>query len=83
MAKTKSPPPPASTDDLLRALIERSGLTDYAIAKKADVTATQIGRFKRRERGLTTETADKLFRGLGYVWPPPADQLQPAPTESE
>lgn len=84
MAKAK-PKPPASTDDLLRSLIAASGQTDYAIAKAADVTATQVGRFKRAERSITTETADKLFRALGFAWPPAADQLRPAapPEQSE
>jgi plasmid maintenance system antidote protein VapI len=81
MAK-KTAKAPASTDDLLLSLMEASGLSDYAIAKRCGVDPTQIGRFKRRERGITTETADKLFRGLGYDWPPPVTPHPPAATES-
>lgn len=74
--------PAVSTDELLMALIAASGLTDYALAKASGVDATQIGRFKRKERSITTETADKLFRGLGYVWPPMTIQVAATPEEA-
>lgn len=48
----------------LKAAIEESGRTSYDLGKEAGIAPTNIDRFKRGERGLTLETADKLARVL-------------------
>jgi len=48
----------------LRAAIEASGLTSYMLGKEAGISPISIDRFKRGERGLSLETADKIARVL-------------------
>lgn len=43
-----------------------SGLSMYRLAKESGVTAQSIGRFLRRERGLSTESLDKLDMVLRF-----------------
>jgi plasmid maintenance system antidote protein VapI len=56
---------PKPIDDALRAAIERSGLTVYALSTLAGVTPQQVGRFVKGERDITLGTASKLAQALG------------------
>lgn len=58
-------PKPKLLDATLRAAIERSGLTTYAVAMLAGVTPQQVARFMREERDLTLSTASKIAQALG------------------
>ena len=58
---TKKPKP---IDATLRAAVERSGLTVYALSVLAGVTPQQVGRFVKGERDLTLSTASKLAQAL-------------------
>jgi plasmid maintenance system antidote protein VapI len=53
--------------DQLRQAIERSGETQYAIAKGAAVDQSVLNRFVNGERGISFETAAKLCEYLGLV----------------
>jgi len=50
--------------DALRYAITHSGLTAYAVAKKAGVATQVVTRWLAGERGITLESADKLARAL-------------------
>jgi plasmid maintenance system antidote protein VapI len=54
-----------NVSDQIRAAIERDGRTVYALARDAGVSAIQIWRFLRDERGLTTAVVDRLCETLG------------------
>ena len=59
------PKKPRPIDTTLRAAIERSGLTVYALSTLAGVTSQQVSRFVKGERDLTLSTASKLAEALG------------------
>lgn len=44
----------------LRQAMVKSGQTEYAIAKGAEVSQSIVNRFVRGERGMSLETAAKL-----------------------
>ena len=52
-------------DVTLKAAIKASGLTHYALAKAAGVTAGQLDRFMSGERDLRLVTAGQLAAALG------------------
>ena len=63
-SKNKAPVP--SLADLIREVARESGLSVYAIAKKAGVDQPNLHRFLKRERNsLTIENAQRLFEVLG------------------
>lgn len=64
---------PKPIDHALRAAIERSGLTVYAVSQLAGVSPQQIGRFLREERDITLATASKLAQALGLELRPVTD----------
>lgn len=51
--------------DQLRDAIERSGLTDHAIAQAAQLDPSAVGRFMRAERSWTLDTAEHVAAVLG------------------
>jgi len=56
---------PKPIDTTLRAAITKSGLTHYALAKAAGVTAGQLDRFMSGERDLRLGTAAAIAAALG------------------
>jgi hypothetical protein len=54
-----------SVSDELRRAIQRDGRSVYALAHEAGLSAIQIWRFLRDERGLTTPAVDQLCDVLG------------------
>lgn len=50
--------------DQLRGLILRTGLSSYELAKRTGVHVAMLRRFLLKERGLTTDTLDKLSEEL-------------------
>jgi len=56
---------PKPISDTLKAAIKGSGLTHYALAKVAGVTAGQLDRFMSGERDLRLGTAGQLAAALG------------------
>ena len=44
----------------LRKFIKESGLSQYEIVKRAGVAAPSLGRFMRKERGLSLTVAEKI-----------------------
>lgn len=56
---------PKPINDALRAAIAKSGLTHYALAKVAGVTAGQIDRFVSGERDLRLNSAAAIAAALG------------------
>ena len=70
MAKKQIP-----LDSALRKAIKASGLTHYALAKEAEVSATTVDRFMHpandpRHRDMRLETAAKIAAVLGLVLVP-------------
>jgi plasmid maintenance system antidote protein VapI len=51
----------------LKAAIRTSDLTHYEIAKRAGIAASAIGRFISGERGLTTDSCDRICRVLNLA----------------
>ena len=51
---------PKSFSDQLRVIIRRTRLSCYELAKRSGVNASALGRFMKKERGLTTESLDRL-----------------------
>ena len=66
------PKKPKPIEDTLRAAIERSGITVYALSALAGVTPQQVGRFVKGERDITLGTASKLAQALGLELTPAA-----------
>jgi predicted transcriptional regulator len=63
---------PIPLSSALRKAIKASGLTNYALAKRAEVSATTIDRFMHpaddpRHRDMMLETAAKVAAVLGLV----------------
>jgi len=48
----------------IRAYRKRSGLTQEALAEKADLHHTYIGQLERGEKNATLETVEKIARAL-------------------
>jgi len=59
-------------DETMRRAIQRDGRTLYRLARDSGVNSAILGRFVRRERGLTLETASRLCQALGL-------ELRPKP----
>jgi transcriptional regulator with XRE-family HTH domain len=78
MSKSKSQP---TMTEVLRAAIERSGLTVYRIGKATGVDAANLGRFVRGELSIRLDKADKLaaYLGLRLVTDPDAKPPEPTP----
>lgn len=60
--KDKRPDKPS---EQLRRIIAESGLSRYEIFKRSGVEQSALSRFVHGERGLTTESIDKLAETLG------------------
>jgi plasmid maintenance system antidote protein VapI len=56
---------PATLTDQLKAAIERSGLSIYAISKGSGVAQPVLSRFMAGERDIRMATADKLAAFFG------------------
>lgn len=54
-----------SISDQLRRIIESSGQSWYRIAIESGVQQSSLSRFMRGERGLTTDSLDKIGAVLG------------------
>ena len=77
MSKIK--PQPTLTD-VLRAAIERSGLTVYRIGKATGIDTANLGRFMRGELFIRLDKADRLAAYLGLRLTPDPDAKPPEPT---
>jgi plasmid maintenance system antidote protein VapI len=55
----------AKLTDQLRAAIDRSGMSRYAVAKAIDLDQSTLSRFMSRKAGLALDTVDKLGVLLG------------------
>jgi plasmid maintenance system antidote protein VapI len=66
--------------DVLRATIQRSGLTYYRLAKATGIDEASMGRFARGEAHIRTDKADKLAAYLGLHLVPDPDAVPPEPT---
>jgi transcriptional regulator with XRE-family HTH domain len=55
--------------DTLRAAVEQSGLTPYAVAQAAGVKVQVVSRWLKGERDLYLKTADRIAAGLGLQLP--------------
>jgi transcriptional regulator with XRE-family HTH domain len=51
--------------DQLRRIIAESGLSRYEIARRTGVDESALSRFMSGERGLTTDSIDRLAPALG------------------
>jgi len=67
--------------EVLKAAINKSGLTQYKIARDTGVLATALGRFMRGENSLRLDKADVLaaYLGLRLVQIPDAKPPEPTP----
>ncbi len=66
--------------DVLKAAIERSGLTRYRIAKETGIPESNLRRFCRGEMSVRLDKADKLAAYLGFRLAPDPDAKPPEPT---
>ena len=76
---SKSKPQPTLTD-VLRAAIQKSGLTLYRIGNATDIDPTNLGRFVRGELYVRLDKADRLAAYLGLRLVPDPDAVPPEPT---
>jgi hypothetical protein len=53
-----------SFSDQLRSIIRRSGLSSYELGKRSSVDESAIRRFLAKQRGLTTDSLDRLTEEL-------------------
>ena len=51
--------------DLIRRRVRASGLSRYAVAKRAGIGVAVVQRFMDRSRGLNLATAEKICRVVG------------------
>lgn len=65
----EQPPATRSFSDQLRELIRRDGRTVYAIETAAGLPRGGVGRFLAGQRGLTTDTLDRLAVVIGLQLP--------------
>jgi hypothetical protein len=77
MSKSK---PQSTLTDVLKAAIERSGLTCYRIAKATGIDEANLGRFVRGELSIRLDKADRLAAYLGLRLVPDPDAVPPEPT---
>ena len=77
MSKSK---PSLTLTDVLKAAIERSGLTVYRIGKATGIDAANLGRFVRGELSIRLDKADRLAAYLGLRLTPDPDAVPPDPT---
>lgn len=66
--------------DVLKAAIERSGLTRYRIAKDTGIDEAALMRFLRGETSVRLDKADVLAEYLGLMLVPDPDATPPEPT---
>ena len=66
--------------DVLRAAIQRSGLTYYRIAKATGIDEGNLGRFARGRLSIRLDKADRLAAYLGLRLMPDPDAVPPDPT---
>ncbi len=66
--------------DVLRAAIEKSGLTRYRIAKATGITTGNLGRFMQGGTSLRLDKADRLAAYLGLRLMPDPNARPPTPT---
>lgn len=78
MSKSKAQP---TLTDVLRAAIQRSGLTFYRIAKATGIDPSNLGRFIRGDLSIRLDKADRLaaYLGLQLVADPKAVPPEPTP----
>jgi hypothetical protein len=76
---SKSTPQPTLTD-VLRATIERSGLTVYRIGKATGIDTANLGRFVRGKLSIRLDKADRLAACLGLRLTPDPGAKPPEPT---
>jgi transcriptional regulator with XRE-family HTH domain len=66
--------------EVLRAAIERSGLTRYRIAKETGIPESNLRRFARGEMSVRLDKADRLAAYLGLQLTSDPDAAPPEPT---
>ena len=66
--------------DVLRAAIEKSGLTRYRIAKETGIPESNLRRLVQGEMSVRLENADRLAAYLGLRLTPDPDAVPPTPT---
>jgi ribosome-binding protein aMBF1 (putative translation factor) len=66
--------------EVLRAAIERSGVTRYRIAKESRISESNLRRFVQGEMSIRLDNADKLAAYLGLRLTPDPDAAPPEPT---
>jgi plasmid maintenance system antidote protein VapI len=66
--------------DVLRAVIQNSGLTYYRIAKATGIDEANLGRFVRGELSMRLDKADRLAAYFGLRLRPDPDAVPPEPT---
>jgi transcriptional regulator with XRE-family HTH domain len=76
---SKNKPKPTLTD-VLKAAIERSGLTHYRIGRDSGIPESSLLRFMRGETSLRLDRADVLARYLGLQLTTDPDAKPPEPT---
>lgn len=57
---------PPSFSETIKQLIDGCGMTRYEISKLSGVEQSALSRFMSGERGLTTESIDKLAEALDW-----------------
>ena len=62
--------------DTVREVIRERGLSYSEVGRLARVQPSQIGRFMRGERGLTSDSLDRICTGLELVLIPAAEAAQ-------
>jgi transcriptional regulator with XRE-family HTH domain len=77
MSKSKAQP---TLTDVLRAAIQKSGLTLYRIGNATNIDPTNLGRFVRGELYIRLDKADRLAAYLGLRLVPDPDAVPPEPT---
>ena len=77
MSKNRQKP---TMTDVLKAAIERSGLTRYRIARDAGIPDSCLLRFMAGETSLRLDKADRLAAYLGLRLVPDPDAVPPEPT---
>jgi transcriptional regulator with XRE-family HTH domain len=60
-------PKPRSLGEQVRRAVRDSGQSQYRIAKETGVDKGALSRFMSGERGLTTDTLDRLVEHLGLT----------------
>lgn len=78
MSKSKAQP---TLTEVLRAAIDRSGLTLYRIGNATGIDPSNLGRFVRGDISLRLDKADRLagYLGLRLVPDPAAKPPEPTP----